>query len=130
MKQILLILLCLVEVSSFAQERTVDGEIKTEILKGSEQLMMSECGAGKTSIEQNITTMYGKNGSAGTYEVKTVLWFRFTDAEGRRCYGNWRYDLMTIDEKKLTLAEVKKEKQRQAKKAFDLLNYLQREGNH
>lgn len=130
MKHTLLILLFLNVVSSLAQERTVDGEVKTEILKGSEQQMMSECGAGKTSIEQNITTNYGRNGSADSYEVKTVLWFRFTDAEGRRCYGNWRYDLMTIDEKKSTLAEVKKEKQRQAKKAFDLLNYLKREGNH
>jgi hypothetical protein len=65
-----------------------------------------------------------------TYEVKTVLWFRFTDAEGRSCYGNWRYDLMTINEKKKNLAEVKKEKERQANKAFDLLNHLQREGNH
>ncbi len=130
MKHTLFIMLCLGAVSSFAQKRTGDSEVKTEILKGSEQRMMSECGAGKTSIEQNITTNYGKNGSAFTYEVKTVLWFRFTDAEGLRCYGNWRYDLMTIDEKKPTLAEVKKEKQRQAKKAFDLLNYLQREGNH
>ena len=130
MKQILRTVLLLCTVPSFAQARTVNGEVKTEILKGSEQQMMSECGAGKTSIEQNITTNYGKNGSAYTYEVKTVLWFRFTDTEGRRCYGNWQYDLMTIDEKKATLAEVKKEKQRQAKKAFDLLNYLQREGNH
>lgn len=130
MKHILLTVLCLVAVSSFAQERTVDGEVKTEILKGSEQQMMSECGAGKTSIEQNVTTNYGKNGSADTYEVKTVLWFRFIDAEGRRCYGNWRYDLMTIDRKKLTLSEATKEKYQQAKKAFELLNYLQREGNH
>ena len=130
MKYILLTVLCLCAVSILAQERTDDGEVKTEILKGSEQQMMSECGAGKTSIEQNITTNYGKNGSADSYEVKTVLWFRFTDGEGKRCYGNWRYDLMTIDEKKTTLAEVKKEKQRQAKKAFELLNYLQREGNH
>lgn len=114
----------------YSQKYELAGEEKTEILKGSEQIMMSECGAGKTSIEQTITTTYGKNGDKDTYEVETILWFRFTDAEGRRCYGNWRYDMMSMVEKKQTLAEVKKEKERQAKKAFELLHHLQREGNH
>ena len=130
MKRFLFTMLFISSMSFYAQQRTVDGEVKTEILKGSEQQMMSECGAGKTSIEQNITTNYGRNGSANTYEVKTVLWFCFTDAEGRRCYGNWRYDLMSVNKVKLTLAELKMEKERQTKKAFELLNHLQRNGNH
>lgn len=130
MKRIVFILLLLSITAGYSQKYELAGEEKTETLKGSEQVMMSECGAGKTSIEQIITTMYGKNGGKDTYEVETILWFRFTDAEGRRCYGNWRYDLMSMVEKKQTLAEVKKEKERQAKKAFDLLDHLQREGNH
>jgi hypothetical protein len=130
MKRNLIIILFFTVVSSYAQLNTVDGEVKTEILKGSEQQMMSECGAGKTSIEQNITINYGRNGSANTYGVKTLLWFSFADAEGRSCYGNWRYDLMSVNKEKLTLTELKKEKERQTKKAFELLNHLQREGNH
>lgn len=130
MKHTLLIVLLLGVTLAYSQKHQLDGEIKTEILKGSEQRMIGECGAGKTSIEQEITTVYGKNGNKDSYEVQTILWFRFTDAEGLRCYGNWQYELMSIKEKKLTLAEAKREKDRQAKKAFELLNHLQREGNH
>lgn len=73
MKRFLFTMMFLCSMSIFAQKHTVDGEVKTEILKDSEQKMISECGASKTSIEQNVTTMYGKNGSKDTYSVTTIL---------------------------------------------------------
>ncbi len=113
-----------------AQQKKQDKVAKTEILKGSEQQMISECGVGRTSIKQTVTTIATTGNKTPTYKIETVLWLQMSDAEGYSCVGAWGYELMSIIEEKKTTAEADKEKKRQADKAFGLLNYLQREGNH
>jgi len=131
MKSVLLSILFLNISTAVAQTHVpTSTPAKTEILKGSQQQMMSECGSGKTAIKQTVITTSSTNGKKVVYKIKTILWFQFADAEGKNCYGAWGYDLLALNEEKLTLPDVEKEKKRQAEKAFGLLNYLQLEGNH
>lgn len=57
MKQILFEIIFLNVSAVFAQSpSTISTAPKTEILQGSQQQMMSECGLGKTSIKQTVIT--------------------------------------------------------------------------
>jgi len=129
MKQVLLLFI-LSNLNVFSQQTSTATKKFTntvEILKGSKQQMNSECGMGYTSIKQTVTTY---NVQKPTYKICTLLWLQFSNIEGYECYGAWGYELMSITENKFTLLDVEKEKKRQTDKAFGLLNYLQREGNH
>lgn len=93
-----MVLMCLYTAS--AQQKKENKAVKTEILKGSEQQMTSECGVGKTSINQTVTTIATAGNKMPIYKIQTVLWLQMSDAEGYSCVGAWGYELMSITEEK------------------------------
>jgi len=133
MKELFTSVLLLISILTYSQQKSPAPDkpvAKTEILKGSVQKLFTECGYGNTSIKQTVTTYIFPKSKKPYYDVETTLWLQYTDKEGYTCYGAWGYDLFNVKQLALGKTSLKREKEQQASKAFELLEYLKIEGNH
>lgn len=105
------------------------GVVKTSILKGSIQKISTECGYGNTSIKQTVTTYFFSKSKRYFYQIETILWVQYTDKQNYDCAGTWGYELSQDKQTALSSESLIREKNRQSKIAFELLKYMQIEGN-